>query len=495
MHRTHVALISLVVASALVAACGGHSKSDDDDSRAATGGRSATEGLAGTASSTGGAVETGGEPGGAGGSFGGTGADSGGDRVSSGGSGGGATAGGSELGGTGGATGGGRITGGWPSGGALAGGPATVGGHGGGTTTGGRTAGGTAGLPVGGAPRGGAMLTGGVPTGGVAPAAGAGGTGGRERVLCGGIVCNEDEVCCGPVECGHCINEFTGPFCPDTCPGTGGAGGASNTCWSNDYALPDLDRSCTTASDCFVGVHWLDCCANAQAVAFNLGEGGPFRAYEALCSMPACACPSTSPRTQEGTAIQQITDAVAECVDGLCLARAPENVGTCLGTDFCISVEEEGACIDTTIPVSAGPCRGDAGICDFCVCAAPDTPIATPSGDRSIADLRVGDLVYSVEDEVVVVVPIAEVHRTRVDKHHVVEVLLESGVVLQVSPGHPTADGRTFADLLGGGQLDGQLILAARMIAYQHQYTYDVLPASSTGTYFAGGALIGSTLF
>jgi hypothetical protein len=29
------------------------------------------------------------------------------------------------------------------------------------------------------------------------------------------------------------------------------------------------------------------------------------------------------------------------------------------------------------------------------VCASPDTPIATPSGDRPIAGLRVGDLVYS----------------------------------------------------------------------------------------------------
>lgn len=29
---------------------------------------------------------------------------------------------------------------------------------------------------------------------------------------------------------------------------------------------------------------------------------------------------------------------------------------------------------------------------------------------------------------------------------------------------------------------------------YRHAFTYDILPASDTGAYFAGGALVGSTL-
>jgi hypothetical protein len=32
------------------------------------------------------------------------------------------------------------------------------------------------------------------------------------------------------------------------------------------------------------------------------------------------------------------------------------------------------------------------------------------------------------------------------------------------------------------------------VVPYPHRFTYDILPASDSGTYFAGGVLIGSTL-
>jgi hypothetical protein len=32
------------------------------------------------------------------------------------------------------------------------------------------------------------------------------------------------------------------------------------------------------------------------------------------------------------------------------------------------------------------------------------------------------------------------------------------------------------------------------IVPYGHPYTYDILPASKSGTYFAAGVLIGSTL-
>ena len=46
-----------------------------------------------------------------------------------------------------------------------------------------------------------------------------------------------------------------------------------------------------------------------------------------------------------------------------------------------------------------------------CVCASPTTPVATPVGDRPIADLEVGDLVYSIDHSSLAVVPIKRVHR------------------------------------------------------------------------------------
>ena len=74
-----------------------------------------------------------------------------------------------------------------------------------------------------------------------------------------------------------------------------------------------------------------------------------------------------------------------------------------------------------------------------------------------------------------------------------VRVMFNSGRILEISAPHPTADGRTFGDLRTGGTLDGQLISSVEVVPYLHEYTYDILPASSTHTYFAAGMQIGTT--
>ena len=79
-------------------------------------------------------------------------------------------------------------------------------------------------------------------------------------------------------------------------------------------------------------------------------------------------------------------------------------------------------------------------------------------------------------------------------RHHVVRVRLTDGRTLELSPGHPTADGRTFGDLVAGGTLDGASIASVETIPYGYANTYDILPASSTGDYFAAGLRVGSTL-
>jgi hypothetical protein len=108
--------------------------------------------------------------------------------------------------------------------------------------------------------------------------------------------------------------------------------------------------------------------------------------------------------------------------------------------------------------------------------------------------LRTGDLVYSVDHGAVVVAPILRTNRTVVMRHFVTRVTLATGSVLEISALHPTADGRTFGALRGGESLDGVPITAVDIIPYAHDATYDVLPDTDTGAYFAGGALIGSTL-
>lgn len=128
------------------------------------------------------------------------------------------------------------------------------------------------------------------------------------------------------------------------------------------------------------------------------------------------------------------------------------------------------------------------------VCASPETRIATPQGQRRIADLLPGDLVYSEDRHAIRAVPLLRVGQTPVYNHHVMQVTMVDGTVLEMSAGHPTADGRTFGQLRPGDRLDGGLVVSSQLIPYRFARTYDILPASDTGTYVASGHLVGSTL-
>jgi hypothetical protein len=106
----------------------------------------------------------------------------------------------------------------------------------------------------------------------------------------------------------------------------------------------------------------------------------------------------------------------------------------------------------------------------------------------------VGDLVFTVDHDAVVALPILRVNRAPVNDHKVMRVRLATGAVLEISPQHPTADGHTFGELRAGGTLDDKTIVSAELVPYAHPFTYDILPAGSSHTYFAGGARIGTTL-
>jgi len=174
----------------------------------------------------------------------------------------------------------------------------------------------------------------------------------------------------------------------------------------------------------------------------------------------------------------------------------------CICTTSCTSSAD---CHDASRPIcnidtrytETGICTPDGFICRWGTrCAAPNTPIATPLGERPIPELRVGDSVYSVEGGAVVVVPILAVSRQPAGSAHTVtRVTLVGGAVLEVSAGHPTADGRVFGDLQAGDELGGvrvdDVVTGA---AYPYPFTHDILPDSTSGAYFAAGALIGSTL-
>jgi len=160
---------------------------------------------------------------------------------------------------------------------------------------------------------------------------------------------------------------------------------------------------------------------------------------------------------------------------------------------MCLSGDDE--CILAQGPLNNGICRGGDGTCFYCECTAADTPVATPTGDRAIAELRPGDLVYSVHDRQIRAVPILRTNRVPVENHRMLRVRFASGSVIEMSPGHPTAEQVPIASLSVGQELAGECVVGIASVPYTQPYTYDILPASDSGSYFADGVLVGSTLF
>jgi hypothetical protein len=91
-------------------------------------------------------------------------------------------------------------------------------------------------------------------------------------------------------------------------------------------------------------------------------------------------------------------------------------------------------------------------------------------------------------------VPVARAEHVEVHAHRVVRLQLQNGRVLRISPGHPTADGIDIATLRPGDEIGGQTVASIALIPYEEPATYDILPLSDSGAYFAAGMPLGSTL-
>jgi hypothetical protein len=78
--------------------------------------------------------------------------------------------------------------------------------------------------------------------------------------------------------------------------------------------------------------------------------------------------------------------------------------------------------------------------------------------------------------------------------HLMVHLMLADGRELLASPGHRTADGRQLGSLASGETLGGSTITRWELVPYAGDRTYDLLPAGPTGTYWANGILLSSTL-
>ncbi len=131
------------------------------------------------------------------------------------------------------------------------------------------------------------------------------------------------------------------------------------------------------------------------------------------------------------------------------------------------------------------------------ICLARGTRIATPDGPVAVEDLRAGMQIWTaLADGARMRAEILAVGKTRVPAaHRVVHLLLTDGRSLLASPSHPLADGRLLGTISRGDIVDGSMVVSAEYEPYDGEFTFDVLPSGPTGTYWADGILLASTIY
>lgn len=130
------------------------------------------------------------------------------------------------------------------------------------------------------------------------------------------------------------------------------------------------------------------------------------------------------------------------------------------------------------------------------ICLARGTRIATPEGPVAVEALRVGMIVWTAGDGgLPVAAAVIAVGSTPVPaSHQVVDLVLEDGRELRASPAHPLADGRLAGVLVPGDAVDGSRVVSVARERYDGGATFDLLPAGPSGTYWADGIPLESTL-
>lgn len=130
------------------------------------------------------------------------------------------------------------------------------------------------------------------------------------------------------------------------------------------------------------------------------------------------------------------------------------------------------------------------------ICLSSSTRIKTVDGDKLIRELKLGEQIWTTNKlGKPILQPIIKIASSRVSKGHLMRHIFRAdGKEIIASLGHPTADGRIVGDLKPGDFLDGAPVVSTETVSYSEQFTYDVLAAGETGTYWANGILLKSTL-
>jgi hypothetical protein len=143
--------------------------------------------------------------------------------------------------------------------------------------------------------------------------------------------------------------------------------------------------------------------------------------------------------------------------------------------------------VSSRTPTGAPPCP---------ICLAAATLISTPTGNVRVTEIKPGMIVWTAgADGTRIAAPVLEVGNIQVPAGHLmVHLVLADGRELLASPGHRAADGRQLGLLARGDSLDGSTITTWELVPYAGDRTYDLLPGGPTGSYWADGILLSSTL-
>lgn len=264
-------------------------------------------------------------------------------------------------------------------------------------------------------------------------------------------------------------------------------------------------NQCTSDKECPVGYACQAQAGEGQAQVMVPGKTNtspsikpPFKITQGVCKLQAGGTCSSDDTCMTGLICQKGPNGANTCqnqINGTC---SGPNDASC-GPGYTCVVD----CGPPILPVSPPPptysCIANevATKPRMCpVCLASNTKISTPQGTITVTKLQTGMEVWSVDTNgkkiksKIIKTGNMEVLTT----HHVVHIVLSDGRQLWVSPNHPTATGIKVGDIHSGNTYDNALVTSAELVAYWDTKTYDILPDSETGFYFANGILMGSTL-
>ncbi len=130
------------------------------------------------------------------------------------------------------------------------------------------------------------------------------------------------------------------------------------------------------------------------------------------------------------------------------------------------------------------------------ICLAAGTLIDTPDGLVPVEQLDEGMNVWTINDSGDRIAgAIVKTVMTPVPPYfQVIRLGLSDGRTVTASPGHPTVEGRPLGKYHVGDTLDGARVVRVERTAYDGEATYDLLPDSLSGLYWANGFLLKSTL-